>query len=52
MLAEDQQFALSGWIVAPDEAWLALIAAGIGIAAALLPAVRAYRTDIATTLAH
>lgn len=52
MLSDDQNLALSGWVVAPDEAWLALVALGVGVAAALLPALRAYRTDIATTLAH
>ncbi|MGH8808598.1 MAG: FtsX-like permease family protein [Noviherbaspirillum sp.] len=52
ILSSDQNLTLSGWIVAPDEAWLALVAAGVGIAAALLPALRAYRTDIASTLAH
>ena len=52
MLSDDQNLAMSGWAVAPNEAWLALVALGVGIAAALLPALRAYRTDIATTLAH
>lgn len=52
ILSGDQNLALSGWIVSPDEAWLALVAAGVGLAAALLPALRAYRTDIATTLSH
>lgn len=52
MLSNDQSLALSGWIVAPNEIWLAAVAIGVGIAAALLPALRAYRTDIATTLAH
>lgn len=48
----DQDLSLTGWYVAPSEAWLAPIALFIGLAAALLPALRAYRTDIATTLAH
>lgn len=52
MLAENQNLALSGWTVAPDEAWLVVVAIVVGIAAALLPALRAYRTDIASTLAH
>lgn len=52
MLLEDQNLALSGLVVAPAEAWLALVAVVVGFAAALLPALRAYRTEIATTLAH
>lgn len=52
VLSDDQNLALSGLIVSPDEAWLALVALGVGIAASLLPALRAYRTDIAATLAH
>ncbi|HEY0847713.1 MAG TPA: FtsX-like permease family protein [Noviherbaspirillum sp.] len=52
LLSADQNLVLSGLYVAPEEAWLALTAAGVGFAAALLPAWRAYRTDIATTLAH
>ncbi len=51
-LSADQNLALSGWAIAPDEAWLALVALGIGLIAALLPALRAYRTDIAATLAR
>ena len=52
MLLDDQGLAMSGWKVAPDEAWLALVAMVVGLAAAALPALRAYRTDIAETLAH
>lgn len=52
VLSQDQNLILSGWTVAPDEAWLALVALCAGLAAALLPALRAYRTDIATTLAR
>lgn len=52
IVASDQNLALSGFVVAPEEAWLALVALGVGFAAALLPALRAYRTDIAATLAH
>lgn len=51
-LADDQNLAMTGWTVAPDEAWLALVALGVGLIAALIPAVRAYRTDIAATLAR
>ncbi|MEN3295064.1 MAG: putative transport system permease protein [Burkholderiales bacterium] len=52
VLSQDQNLSLSGWVVAPDEAWLALVALGVGLAAALVPALRAYRTDIAATLAR
>lgn len=52
VLAADQNLILSGWIVTQEEAWLALVALCVGLVAALLPALRAYRTDIATTLAQ
>lgn len=52
ILSADQNLALSGWTVVPGEPWLALVAIGIGLVAALLPALRAYRTDIAATLAR
>ncbi len=52
ILAADQNLSLNAWSVAQDESWLALVAAVVGLGAALLPALRAYRTDIATTLAH
>jgi putative ABC transport system permease protein len=51
-LSDDQNLTLSGWMVSPDEAWLLAVAAAVGLLSALIPAIRAYRTDIATTLAH
>ena len=51
-LSNDQNLALSGWAMTSQEAWLALVAIVIGLMAALIPAMRAYRTDIATTLAR
>ena len=51
-LSDGQSPMLTGVFVAPAESWLALVAVVIGFAAALVPAWRAYRTDIATTLAH
>lgn len=51
-LSENQNLALNALTMAPQEAWLAPVALVIGLAAALIPAIRAYRTDIATTLAH
>jgi putative ABC transport system permease protein len=52
VLSQDQNLSLSGWVVVADEAWLALVALGVGLIAALVPALRAYRTDIAATLAR
>ena len=52
LLPDDQNLNLSGWFVAAEEAWLALAAIGVGLLAALLPAMRAYRTEIAATLAR
>jgi putative ABC transport system permease protein len=34
------------------ELWLIVLALGVGVIAALLPAWRAYRTDVAATLAR
>lgn len=51
-LSDDQNLTLSGWIASPDEAWLLAVAAVVGLMSALIPAIRAYRTDIATTLAY
>lgn len=52
VLSSQQNVTLSGWILTPDEGWLALAALGVGLGAALIPAIRAYRTDIAATLAR
>lgn len=52
VLSDDQNLTLSGLVLAPEETWLALVAIGVGFGAALLPSLRAYRTDIAATLAH
>ena len=52
VLAEDQNLTLTGLTLIPEEAWLALAALGVGFIAALIPAIRAYRTDIAHTLAQ
>jgi putative ABC transport system permease protein len=45
--------ALSGaaWRVLPEEAWIVVLALGSGILAALIPAWRAYRLDVASVLA-
>ena len=53
VLMEGQQnLALSAWSIDPQEAWLLPAALLVGLAASIVPAVRAYRTDIAATLAH
>jgi putative ABC transport system permease protein len=47
-----QQVAVSGWAWDAREPWLLLLAVGVGIVAALLPAWRAYRADVAPVLAE
>ena len=47
-----KQVAVTGWAWVPEELWLIGLARAVGIFAALLPALRAYRTDIAGTLAR
>jgi putative ABC transport system permease protein len=47
-----RQVAVTGWIWLGIELWLVVLALGVGVVAALLPAWRAYRTDIAGTLAR
>ena len=46
-----QQMAFTGLTWVKEEFWLIAVAIGVGIIAAILPAIRAYRTDIAKTLA-
>jgi putative ABC transport system permease protein len=43
---------VTGWVWSVNELWLVAIALAVGVIAALLPAWRAYRTDIAGTLAR
>jgi putative ABC transport system permease protein len=52
MLAAAQQPSVTGAVWLPAELWFVALAAGVGLAAGLVPAWRAYRTDIATTLAQ
>ena len=47
-----KQVTVTGWTWTNDELWLIALALGVGGVAALLPAWRAYRTDIAATLAR
>lgn len=51
-LTAAKQVAVTGWAWVPEELWLVALALAVGIFAALLPAWRAYRTDIAGTLAR
>ena len=47
-----QQISVTGFTWVPGELWLIAVALVVGIIASLLPAWRAYRTDIAHTLAR
>lgn len=47
-----QQTTITGWAWHAQELWLLVLAAGVGTAAALLPAWRAYRADVAPVLAE
>jgi putative ABC transport system permease protein len=47
-----QQPAVTGWAWQARELWLLVLAVGVGLSAALLPAWRAYRTEVAPVLAQ
>lgn len=51
-LAQARQVAVTGAAWAPQELWILALALAVGVAAALVPAWRAYRTDVAATLAR
>ena len=51
MLSEDQNFSTSGLIISSNEVWRFFTALYVGLMAALIPAIRAYRTDIVHPLA-
>ncbi|MFY9315641.1 MAG: ABC transporter permease [Burkholderiales bacterium] len=51
-LGQARQTAVTGWSWHPGEAWLLGLALAVGLAAALLPAWRAYRADVAPVLAE
>lgn len=50
LFAEAQQFAVTGAVFLNEEIWILLIALGIGVLSSLIPALLAYKTDIAETL--
>ena len=52
MLAAEKQGSISGAVWLGAEVWLVALAAAVGLVAGLVPAWRAYRTDIAATLAQ
>jgi putative ABC transport system permease protein len=51
LLPEGRNMGLSGFIWLPEEFYVLLLAMLVGLLAALLPAIQAYRTDIAAVLA-
>ena len=51
-LESQQQYPVTGLEWRPEELWVAGIAVGVGVIAALVPAWRAYRTDVSRTLAQ
>ena len=51
-LESEQHGAVTGLEWRPEELWVLAVAVGVGVVAALLPAWRAYRTDVSRTLAQ
>jgi putative ABC transport system permease protein len=51
-MESQQHYPVSGLVWRSEELWLAAAALGVGFAAALVPAWRAYRTDVSRTLAQ
>ena len=51
-LASQQQYPVTGLEWRAEELWVAAIALAVGVIAALVPAWRAYRTDVSRTLAQ
>lgn len=52
MFRQTQQLNMTGLVFVPQQLWLVVMAVGVGALAALIPAIRAYRTDIAETLSR
>jgi putative ABC transport system permease protein len=51
-LESQQHYPVTGLQWRPEELWLVAVALGVGVIAALLPAWRAYRTEVSRTLAQ
>jgi len=51
-LQTQQQYPVTGLEWRPEELWLPVVALAVGLIAALVPAWRAYRTDVSRTLAQ
>ena len=51
-LRQAQQSAVTGWAWSASEWWLLAASLGVGVVAALIPAWRAYRSDVAPVLAE
>jgi putative ABC transport system permease protein len=51
LLRQAQDMGLTGLTWRPEELYVVLLALGVGLVSALLPAIQAYRTDIAQVLA-
>jgi putative ABC transport system permease protein len=50
MLMAEQSLAISGWQWVPAEGWVPLLALGVAVVAALVPAISAYRVDVTQLL--
>jgi putative ABC transport system permease protein len=49
-MQENYKYTLNGWVFLPEEWNILGLSTLIGLCAAIIPAIQAYRTDIATTL--
>lgn len=49
-MSEAQQFAIRGFVILPGEIKIIILAVGIGIISSIVPAIQAYKTEIAKTL--
>lgn len=50
MLMDQQSLAIAGWQWVPAEGWVPLLALGVAVVAALVPAISAYRVDVTPLL--